>query len=174
MIIVHAVQKLLNISRLKPALYISEPADKQELHSWYAKLVSTSFIGKLMVMYVHEPSLIVVLTKGKTIAGTIEEFYLRLELLLRRNNFEPSFIEREMQFVKEGYVISKTNSKSILASMNVITQNIEYRCSTFPTCESINLNEMEDSFMEWMTYDSSKPDRYRCTSDYWKEKGFIK
>jgi hypothetical protein len=171
MIIIHAVQKLLNISRLKPALYISEPAPQQELHSWYAKFISTYFKGKLIVMYVHEPSLMLVLTKGKTITGTLHEFYERLELLLNRESFEQSFINKEMKLVKEGYIISKTNSKSILASMNAITQNIEYRCSTFESYELIDLDEIEDSFMEWMTYDPSKPYGFKSTSDYWKQKG---
>lgn len=79
-----------------------------------------------------------------------------------------------MGLIKEGYVISKTNSKSMLASMNAITQNIEYRCSTFPTYESINVDSIENAFMEWLVYDSSKPYRLRRTSDYWKEKGLIK
>ena len=127
-----------------------------------------------MVMYVHQPSLIVVLTKGKTITGSLPEFYLRLELLLRRNNFEPAFILKEMELAKEGYVISKTNSKSILASMNVMTKNIEYRCSTFSSYDSINIDEMEDAFMEWLVYDPSKPNQFRRTYDYWKEKGLIK
>ena len=174
MIIIHAVQKLLNISRLKPALYISEPSEKQELHSWYAKLISTSFKGKLMIMYVHEPSLIIVLTKGKTITGTLSKFHLRLESLLRRNDFEPAFIQKEMKLIKEGYVISKTNNKSILASMNAITQNIEYRCSTFSSYDSINVDATEDAFMEWLVYDASKPYKLRRTSDYWKEKRLIK
>jgi hypothetical protein len=127
-----------------------------------------------MVMYVHQPSLIVVLTKGKTITGTLQEFYLRLESLLRRNNFEPGFIKSEMKLIKEGYVISKTNSKSILASMNVMTQNIEYKCSTFSSYDSINVDAIEDAFMEWLVYDPSKRNQFRCTSDYWKEKGLIK
>lgn len=174
MIIIHAVQKLLNISRLKPVLYISEPSSQQELHSWYAKLIPTSFRGKLIVVYVHEPSLLIVLTKGKTITGTVQEFYLRLEAMMRRNNFKPEFIEKEIKFVNEGYVVSKTNSKSILASMNAITKNIEYRCSTFKSYELIDLDAIEDSFMEWLTYNPSKPHRLRRTSDYWKEKGLIK
>ena len=46
-IIIHAVQKLLNTSRVKADLFITKPSDSQEMHSWYAKLVPTSFQGKL-------------------------------------------------------------------------------------------------------------------------------
>ena len=69
-IIIHAVQKLLNTSRLKAAQYVSEGAKDQLLHRWYARLVSTGFPGKLLVMYVHEPSLLTVVCRGKTIGGT--------------------------------------------------------------------------------------------------------
>ena len=83
MIIIHAVQKLLNTGKLKPALFISQPSAGQHLHSWYAKLLSTGFRGKLLVMYVHEPSLLTVLTKGKTINSTLPQFYTRLPQLLK-------------------------------------------------------------------------------------------
>jgi hypothetical protein len=114
MIIIHAVQKLLNTSKQKPALFVSEASVNQHLHSWYAKLLSTGFAGKLLVMYVHEPSLLTVLTKGKTINSTLPQFYARLPQLLARTNFKPEFISTEMKLVKDGYVVSKTNSKSML------------------------------------------------------------
>ncbi len=34
MVIIHAVQKLLNTSRLKPSLFVSQPLEGEELHSW--------------------------------------------------------------------------------------------------------------------------------------------
>ena len=173
MIIIHAVKKLLSISRLQPTLYISGPSDQQELHSWYAKLVSSSFKGKMLVMYVHQPSLLVVLAKGKTITGTMDEFCFRLEKLLIRNEFARPFVEREVEMMKEGYVISKTNSKSMLGSMNAITENINYRCSTYSGYDVIDIDYIEDAFMEWLVYDKTRPYSLRRTSDYWKEKGLI-
>jgi hypothetical protein len=62
MIIIHAVQKLLNTSALMPQLYISQPSENQELHAWYAKTVATGYAGKSLVMYVHDPSLLMVIT----------------------------------------------------------------------------------------------------------------
>ncbi len=174
MIIVHAVQKLLNISRLKPALFISDPSHGQQLHAWYIKLVPTGFAGKLLVMYVHQPLLLVVLTRGKTVTRTIPAFCNRLEALLKRNNFKADFIEREMQLVKEGYVISKTNSKSMLASMNVLTFNIEASCYDFESYEAIDISRIEDYYLDWLTQDKSKPGGYRFTRDYWKDIGAIK
>jgi hypothetical protein len=118
MIILHAVQKLLKTSRLKPALYLSAPTEGQQLHSWYVKLASAGFPGKLLTMYVHEPSLLTVLTKGRSIKTTLPQFYERLPQLLQRHGFRQDFIGHEMQLVTEGYVVSKTNSKSMLGFMN--------------------------------------------------------
>jgi hypothetical protein len=109
MIIIHGVQKLLNTSRLKPALYISEASENQHLHSWYARLLATGIAGKLMVMYVHQPSLMTILCKGRTIQTTWAEFGMRLPLLMSRFHFPKDFIELEMQEMN-GYIVSKTNS----------------------------------------------------------------
>ena len=173
MIIIHAVQKLQNISRLKPALFVSEPSDGQELHSWYAKLVSTSFKGKMLVMYVHQPSLIVIIARGKTISGTMTEFQLRLENFLNRFNFGREFIQAEINMVIEGYIISKTNSRSMLGSMNAISENITYRCTKFDTYAAIEFDKIENTFMEWLTSDKTKPNNFSRTSDYWRERGLI-
>jgi len=173
MIIVHAVQKLLNISRLKAVLFLSKPSPQQELRSWYAKLISTSFRGKLFVMYVHEPSLMLVLTKGKTISNTLPEFYDRLEALLKRNHFKTDFIGREMKLIREGHVISKTNNKSVLANMISITLNIECSCTRFESYDAIDADSIEDSHLDWLSYDPSKPYKFKRTIDYWKDRGLI-
>jgi hypothetical protein len=101
------------------------------------------------------------------------EFCSRLELFLTRNHFEATAVQREMELVRQGYVISKTNSKSMLASMNAISENVEYRCSTYNDFEAIDLDDIEDAFMEWLVYDKTKPYYLRRTSDYWREKKFI-
>ncbi|WP_394370764.1 DUF6933 domain-containing protein [Chitinophaga rhizophila] len=91
-IIIHAVQKLLNTSRLEAVQYISEPDQGQLLHSWYARLIRTGFSGKLLVMYVHEPSLLLVICKGKTIGKTWNEFVRRLPALMQRIGFSEHLI----------------------------------------------------------------------------------
>jgi hypothetical protein len=101
------------------------------------------------------------------------EFYTRLETFLKRRNFDQAFIDREMQMVREGYIISKTNSKSMLGSMNAISQNVQYRCSTYSSYDAIDFNYIEDAFMEWLVYDKTKPYYLRRTSDYWKERRLI-
>ena len=153
-------------------MYISAPSENQYMHSWYAKLVSTGFSGKQLVMYVHEPSLLLVLAPGKSINTTLSFFYKRLPLLLERNHFKPEFIEREMPLVQEGYVISKTNSRAMLGRMNSISYNIESRCRMLPFYNSINLDEMEDNYLDWITQDTA-PGKYLRTRDYWVEKGLL-
>ena len=172
MIILHAVQKLLNTSRLQPVMYISAPSENQYMHSWYAKLVSTGFAGKQLVMYVHEPSLLLVLAPGKSINTTLPVFYKRLPLLLERNHFKPEFVEHEMPLVQEGYVISKTNSRAMLGRMNSISYNIEAMCRMLPFYNSINLDEIEDDYLDWITQDTA-PGKYLRTRDYWVEKGLL-
>ena len=85
----NAVQKLLNTSALKPPMYVSAASEGQQLQSWYAKLLATGFPGKLLVMYVHQPSLLDVLTRGKNIHTTLPTFFNRLAPLMQRNNFLP-------------------------------------------------------------------------------------
>ena len=172
MIILHAVQKLLNTSGLKPVLYVSEPSEGQQLHSWYAKLVPSGFAGKLMVMYVHEPSLLVVLTRGKSIKSTLPQFYERLPLLMQRYGFNPGFTAQEMKLVQEGYVVSKTDSRSMLGFMNEMTFHLECRCENYLSYGGIDLDREEDIFMKWLSFDKALR-RYRFTKDYWKEKGIL-
>jgi len=153
-------------------MYVSEPSENQYMHSWYAKLVSTGFAGKQIVMYVHEPSLLIVLTGGKSINTTLPSFYNRLPALLKRNHFKQEFIEREMQLLREGFVVSKTNSRSMLGSMNAITENIEGNFRSSPSYDLINLDKIEDIYLGWLSYDPSTK-KYVPARDYWIKKGLI-
>lgn len=168
MLIIHCVQKLLNTSRLEAVLYITEPNEGQHLHSWYARLLSTGFPGKMMVMYVHEPSLMVVVCKGKTIQGTWEIFLKRLEQLLIRHGFPKVFIQKELSQV-EGYSVSKTNSKSVLAHMNQMVFELEYRGRMADDYEHIPLDLIEDRMMDRLYKYGKRMHDYRSPLKYWKE-----
>ena len=168
MIIIHSVQKLLNTSRLDAALYISEPAREQHLHSWYARLLATGFPGKLLVMYVHEPSLMTVVCHGKTVQGTWIPFKERLNHLLQRFHFSNTFIGKELRQM-EGYIVSRTKSKSILAHMNQMVFQLEYQCSRFTTYEAIPLDFLENGMMEYFYQYGKKTHDYRRAIDYWKQ-----
>lgn len=167
MIIIHSVQKLLNTSRLEASLYITKPNQGQHLHSWYARLLSSGFPGKMMVMYVHEPSLMVVICKGKTIQGTWESFLERLGKLLSKFQFPESFVKSELSQA-EGYTVSKTDSKSMLAFMNQIIFELEYECGRFHNYDDIPLDEMEERMMD-RPHQTGKTGRdYLTPLQYWQ------
>lgn len=169
MLIIHAVQKLLNTSRLKAALYVTQPAEGQLMHSWYARLLASSFTGKLFVMYVHEPSLLTVICRGKTINGTWPEFLLRLPELMKRFDFPPHFIEAEMKGAN-GYIVAKTNSKSMLAHMNQMVFQLEYDCLKFSSYETISLDYLEDRMMDNFYRSGKKENPYTTPLKFWKQK----
>ncbi len=173
MIIIHAVQKLLNTSGLKPQLYISQPSENQELHSWYAKTVATGRAGRSLVTYVHDPSLLMVLTAGRSVKTTLPAFISRLECLLKRQHFKPEFIAWEMPLVKEGYVVSKTNSRSLLGHMNEMSLSIEMYCKSDDRYDLINMDKIEDNFFGWLSFDHTLR-KYRSADEYWQQKKAIK
>lgn len=168
MLILQAAQKLLNTSRLEASLYVSQPSEGQLLHSWYCRLLPTGFPGKLMVMYVHEPSLMTIVCRGKTIKGSWEEFVHRLPLLLEKYNFQPSFILSEMAYVN-GYVVGKTNSRSMLGYMNQQVMQLEYDCSKFDSYDDISQNVLEGRMMEYLYQPTDKKKPYTTAVEYWKE-----
>jgi uncharacterized protein DUF6933 len=172
MLILHSTQKLLNTSRLKASLYISQPTAGQMLHSWYCTLLSTGFTGKLMVMYVHEPSLLTIICRGKTINGTWDEFRRRLPLLLKKFDFQSSFIELETGLA-DGYVVSKTNSRSMIAFINSMRLGLEISCSNSGSYDNISQDFLEESMMGYPYQISNISGDYRSAIQYWREQKVI-
>lgn len=172
MVHIHATQKLLNTSRLTAPLHITEAGAGQMFHSWYADVQATGFAGKMLVAYFHEPSLLTIVCKGKTIKGTWDEFTQRLPALLQRHKFDPAFIQREIALTDE-YVVSKTNSRSMLAYMREMKLQLEFMCSKFNRYEDIDLDPMEDTMMGWPYKDPAKRSGYTTPVAYWKEKGVL-
>ena len=142
------------------------------LHSWYCSLLSTGFTGKLMVMYVHEPSLLSVICRGKTISGTWDEFKHRLPLLLKKFDFQSSFIESETGLADE-YVVSKTNSRSILAYINQMKIHLEIYYSRFDSYDNIAQDLLEESMMNYLYQTGNKSNPYRTAIEFWKDQKAI-
>ena len=168
MVIIHTVQKLLNTSRLEASRYISKANEGQQLHSWYARLLSSSFPGKMMVMYVHEPSLMAIICKGKTIQGTYDNFRARLELLLRRNQFPATWIQKELSQA-DGYVVSRSSSRSLLAFMNQMVFELDYWCRMAESYEAIPIDELEDKMMGRIYRFGKRFHDYRTPLQYWQQ-----
>ena len=167
MLIIHAAQKLLNTSRLTAVKYITKPAEGQTMHGWYARLLSSGFAGKLLVMYVHEPSLLTVVCRGKTIKGTWPEFLQRWPELMQRHHFDLPFIQKEISEAND-FVVAKTDSRSMLAYMNQMIFQLEYDCSKFSSYDDIPLNLLEDRMMNHLY--STKENRHSFTTamEYFK------
>lgn len=170
MLIIHAVKKLLSTSRIEVGQYITKPAHGQLLHSWYASLISSGFPGKLMTMYVHEPSLLTVVCPGKSIMSTWPIFAVRLPSLLQRYQFADDFIAAEM-LEATGYVVAKTNSRSMLGYMNQMVDQLEYNCSRYETHEAISLDLLEAGMMDFL-YAGGKRN-YSSAKKYWQHAGLI-
>jgi hypothetical protein len=167
-LIIHSVQKLLNTSRLEASLYVTQPSENQYLHSWYARLLPSGFAGKMMVMYVHEPSLMCVICKGKTIQGTWESFLERLEELLSRFHFPNAFKKNEL-LQAEGYVVSRTDSKSILSFMNQMVFELDVHCMKFESYPAISLDFLEERMMDRLYQHGRRPHDCRTPLQYWQQ-----
>jgi hypothetical protein len=167
-LIIHSVKKLLTASRIPSTLYVSKADEGQKLHSWYARFLSSGFAGKVMVMYVHEPSLMAIVCKGKTIQGTMEQFPRRLKGLLTRFHFPDNFISNELALAG-GYVVSKTDSKSLLSFMNQMVFELEMECSRYDSYEAISLDALEDRMMDRLYQFGRRLHDYRTPLNYWQQ-----
>lgn len=126
----------------------------------------------MLVAYFHEPSLLTIVCRGKTIKGTWDEFTQRLPALLQRSGFDTAFISRETTLTNE-YVVSKTNSRSMLAYMREMKLQLEFMCSKFNRYEDIDLASMENTMMQWPYKDPAKRSGYTTPIKYWKEQGVL-
>ncbi len=148
MIIIHAVKKLLNTSRILAALHIGKASEGQYLYSWYAALVPTGVAGKMLVMYVHEHSMITILCKGKTIKTTWPVLVERLGNLLRRWRVPEVFIHNEMRQMND-FIVSKTNSRSMLGVLNQLQEDLAwYIEQSEQSYDFFELDVWEDRLMD--------------------------
>jgi hypothetical protein len=161
-----ATQKLLNTSRIKPVVYVFESVPGQQLQNWYVVLCGSGFPGKMFLLYVHEPSLLTVVVKGKSISSTFENFRGRLIQLLQRHKFQKLFIEKELQLATD-YIIGKTSSKSMLAHINQMVVQFTAYNLRFGTYDMIDEAQHEDLFMDWM-YKSKGREAYQTPLGYWR------
>ena len=167
MIHFHATQKLLNTSRIDPLLYVSEPAPGQQLHDWYVALCGSGFAGKMLLLYVHEPSLVTVVVKGKTLASTINDFRKQLELLLNRHGFPSEFIAKEM-LLSSDYIIGKTNNKSMLGHINQMILQVTSFNLRYTSYSEIDTTAHEDIFTDWLYKNKGNKD-YQTPLGFWKK-----
>lgn len=162
-----ATKKLLNTSRIDSLLYLSEPSADQHLHNWYVVLCGSGFQGKLLLLYVHEPSLLTVVVKGRTIFSTIDNFRNQLKQLLLRHEFPQAFIEKEISYTDE-YIIGKTSNKSMLAHINQMILQVTTFNLRYAGYDEIDTIIHEDIFMDWF-YKTKGQKGYQTALIYWRK-----
>ena len=115
--------------------------------------------------FIHEPSLLTVMVKGKTIVSTIDNFRNQLVQLLYRHNFPKAFIEKEMLYTGD-YIIGKTSNKSMLAHINQMILQVTTYNLRYADYDEIDTSVHKDIFMEWI-YKSKGQKDYRTPLSYW-------
>jgi hypothetical protein len=89
-----------------------------------------------------------------------------------RLDFTKAFIEKELGFIEEGYVVGKTDSRSMLARMNQINYDIEYQCMKAPAYEEIPVAWIEDQIADYL-YQDPITKKYKHLIDYFKDLGVV-
>jgi hypothetical protein len=168
MIHLHATRKVLNLGKIDGKTMITLQPEDQELQNWYVTIMGSSFRGKMLVLYIHEPSLITIITRGKTIRKTYPEFEIRLKNLLQRFRFPEHFIENELTFLDE-MVIGKTTNKSMLGYINQIVYLLDYWVYDNRDYESINLDDLENKMMSHLS-SSKNTSGFITPINFWEKK----
>ena len=165
MVHLHAVRKLLNIGRIKSELLVTSKTEGQLMHDWYVTSTGTLWPGKTVVMYFHEPSLMMVAVPGRTVDTTFPRFRARLRALLERKGFPSDFIERETALA-ETHVTGKTSNRSMLASINQALFAFECHLGEYESFEETDFDRLEDLQMENL-HSKGKRD-YETPLEHWE------
>ena len=167
MIHLHATKKLLNVIRQDASMLVTKAGENQHLHNWYVTLTGSGFPGKMLVLYIHEPSLLTIVVKGKTVKNTYVEFTMQLRELLKRCMFHTDFTDHELNESKE-YVIGKTNNTTMLGHMNQLLGVIKYMVDKCSTYEQIDTTLIENVILTYL-YKSKGENNYRTPLQYWEK-----
>jgi hypothetical protein len=168
MLHLHATKKLLNIGHITGAVFVTKEDGQQHLQNWFVTLTGSGYPGKSIILYVHQPSLLTIFVKGKTVKSTYNEFIQRLQSLLQRFDFPASFIDYEISLAKE-HVVGKTSSASMLSHINQILFNAECWFSRYNSYEAIDLDWIENQMMNYL-FKSKGQKQYNFPLKYWEEK----
>jgi hypothetical protein len=135
--IIRATKKLLNISRINSvkneSIILCSLAGE-----WYASLLSTGRHGFYAIHFLHNPTMISIIIPGKSLTKALQILPSRVTSLLGRNGFQ----ELESGFQLDTKIeVYTTNSRNILANMNQMKFDLEYRLAM---AESLELNGIEN------------------------------
>lgn len=130
MVHLHAVRKLLNTSGISHQMMVTQKGEGQLMHDWYVTFTGTGVRGRMVMLYFHDPSMMMVATPGKSINTSFPSFRERLERLLLRSRFPADVIRREISLT-DGFAAGKTSNRSMLGNMNQPIETVEWHLRKF-------------------------------------------
>ncbi|MBP1631474.1 MAG: hypothetical protein H6Q15_2367 [Bacteroidetes bacterium] len=144
--IIRATNKILNIARIEPVknesiILSSLPGE------WYASLLSTGREVGLAIHFLHNPTMMTVVTMGKSLNRAIKELPTRATSLLMRNGYTELVPHFKLGTMPEIY---STNSRSILANMNQIKFSLEYSFALSDGFEEVDIARIEDTYLTYL------------------------
>ena len=170
MIILRCTKKLLKLSKLDADPLI--PASSAPLPEWYANVISLTYPGKNAVLYTHNPSRLSVLTRGRNINTTIGEFQTRLIELLRRLGAHEQLLDAQQDAMQKSH-ICKTDSRSMLGTMNEMVYHIQHRAREAGRAENLKLNRVEDELSQYLFSSKEMGKGYFTPHEYLKGNNFV-
>ena len=144
--IVRATTKLLKTSRIKPVKNIDE-INSDMPGEWYAGLVSTGRQGKLVIHFLHHPTMISILVPGKSINKAIKQIPERCSNLLDRIGM--SHLQPQFQLDSQPQVFT-TNNKRMLGHHTSMRLEIELHLAERDIEDAKTWNILEDHFTNFI------------------------
>ena len=159
--IIRATRKVLNLNRIKPIKNDSE-LNGQLPGEWYVDLISLGKTGKFALHFLHHPTKIVVIVRGRSIKKTYSKFKIHVSEFLKRNGYKKLIQGFDLE--SELFIYS-TNDRSMLAVMRDIKWNSEYQCLRYVNIESIDFEWIEDISMSNLFTTKKTGSEYLRTRD---------
>jgi hypothetical protein len=157
--IIRATHKTLNVAGLK--VPIESPIENTEMPGeWTAGLVSLGKPGKMAVNYVHNITRISVLINGKSINKTNSQLIDKVSDYLTRFGHSDLIPLFKLRTPIEIY---GSANKSVLGHMNELRRNFEYQFDRFTTAETIDFNNIEDLYFDYLFRIKSKGNNFHST-----------
>jgi hypothetical protein len=139
-ILIRCTQRLLKLSRV--AHVIDPPPHPGALREWYAHAVPLRFSGRWLTLYFSADTLLSVLTRGRTLGATLDQFRARLPALLRTMEVPEAWIAERMSGMDEVVAMRATDRRR-LGYMTHVGYAIEAWQDEAPSYEALDLDTME-------------------------------
>jgi len=161
--LIRATQKLLKNSKNFELAPVETQAENI-LSEWYADIMSSTFPGKMLIIFLHTPSNITIITEGKTLKKCYPIFLERLKNLMTRFSFPQKFIDDYYVNLHE-FTLTKTNSKRVNGYFNGVKSNIDAHLFEALSYENIDFTYLENALMNALYNNENK--KYFSPTLFW-------